>query len=101
MRAGPAQVLEVLDAGGELPLTAAVVAAVSDRRGSRYVGDLRSPLLQRKAPANPFQNDIFHRYHGRFGIRRKDGARPMTGGSPELCTARRLRLSVITMPMNC
>jgi len=47
-----------------------------------------------------FVDDVFARYRDRFSARRKSGARPMLETAWEgLCTARRLRLGVISPPV--
>jgi REP element-mobilizing transposase RayT len=47
-----------------------------------------------------FVEDAFQRHRRRFGAKRTSGARPMTGGDwAGLCTARRLRLDVVTVPL--
>jgi len=46
-----------------------------------------------------FVEDVFNRHRQPFSPKRKTGARPMAGGQwGDLCTARRLRLQVISPP---
>jgi hypothetical protein len=46
-----------------------------------------------------FLEDVFRRHRGFFSPKRTTLARPMMGGHwAGLCTARRLRLAVITVP---
>ena len=86
----PETVRDVIAAGGELPLNELLRCRV------RYFTD--GAVLGSRA----FVEDVFQRHRQRFSPKRKTGARPMLGGSwGDLCTARRLRLEVVTPPMTC
>ncbi len=77
----------VLAAGGTLPVNEALRCRV------RYFND--GAVLGSRA----FVEDVFQRHRHRFSPKRKSGPRPMAGGQwGGLCTARRLRLEVITPP---
>jgi hypothetical protein len=79
------RVRDVIEAGGELSMTEALRCRV------RYFSD-GVALGSRQ-----YVNDVFRRHRGFFSPRRRSGARPMTGANwGGLCTARRLRLDVIT-----
>jgi len=82
-----ATVKAVLDAGGSLPMNELLRCRV------RYFTD--GAVLGSKA----YVDDVFQRHRQRFSPKRRSGARPMVGGQwDDLCTARRLRLQVITLP---
>ena len=86
----PEAVEAVMEAGGSLSMNELLRCRV------RYFTD--GAVLGSKA----FVEDVFQRYRQRFSPKRKTGARPMTGGQwGDLCTARRLRREVITVPATC
>jgi len=77
----------IFDADGSLPLHALLRCRV------RYFTD--GAVLGSKA----FVEDVFQRHREWFSPKRKTGPRPMRGGQwGGLCTARRLRLEVISPP---
>lgn len=81
------QVAEVLKSGGQLSLRQLLRCHV------RYFSD--GVALGSRA----YVDGLFERHRHQFGVRRTTGARPMVGGQWNgLCTARRLRMSVITVP---
>ena len=81
----PEQVEEVKERDGALPLNELLRCRV------RYFTD--GAVLGSRA----FVEDAFRRHRGHFGLKRTSGARKMIGGGwVDLCTARRLRLDVIT-----
>ena len=81
------QVAEVRAAGGALRLDQLLRCRV------RYFTD--GVILGTRA----FVDEAFVRHRRSFSARRMSGARPMRGGAwGDLCTVRRLRLSVITVP---
>lgn len=81
------EVSDVLKSGGQLSLGQLLRCHV------RYFSD--GVALGSRA----YVDDLFERHRHQFGVRRTTGARPMVGGQWNgLCTARRLRLSVITVP---
>jgi putative transposase len=82
----PAKVAEVLKAGGDLTLNELLHCRV------RYFTD--GLILG----SQDYVDDVFQRFRSRFGEKRQSGARPMRGCFTELCSARRLRLAVITVP---
>jgi len=83
----PERVRQVLEQGGALSLTQALHCRV------RYFSD--GLVLGGQA----YVDDAFLRFRDRFGRQRTSGARRMRGAAwPELFTARRLRLNVITVP---
>lgn len=83
----PETVAEVLNAGGSLPLNELLRCRV------RYFSD--GLILGSRT----FVEDAFHRHGQHFSQKRKTGASSMIGGGwGDLCTARRLRLSVIQPP---
>jgi len=47
-----------------------------------------------------FVNEAFQRHRAHFSPIRQTGARPMRGNWGGLCSARRLRLAVITLPQS-
>jgi putative transposase len=78
----------VLDAGGALPLNELLRCRV------RYFTD--GAVLGSRT----FVGDVFDRHRHRFSPKRRTGPRGMLGGQwGGLCTARRLRLEVITPPI--
>ena len=80
----------VVEAGGSLSMSELLRCRV------RYFTD--GTVLGSKV----FVEDVFQRHRQRFSPKRKTGARPMIGGQwGDLCTARRLRLEVITPPATC
>ena len=82
----PAKVAEVLRAGGDLTLNELLHCRV------RYFTD--GLILG----SQDYVDDMFQRFRSRFGEKRQSGARRMRGGFSGFFTARRLRLSVITIP---
>lgn len=83
----PQDVRAVLDSGGKLSIGQALRCRV------RYFSD--GLVLGSRA----YVDEVFRRHRDHFGAKRKDGARPMTGASwCGLCTGRRLRLQVVTLP---
>ena len=81
----PEEVKKVLSAGGNLPLHELLRCRV------RYFSD--GLALGSQA----FLEQIFQRYRGHFGPRRKTGARPMRFGDwGELYTLRSLRLQAVS-----
>ena len=83
-------VSEVLAAGGTLPINQVLRCRV------RYFTD--GAVLGSMA----YVEDVFQRHRQRFSPKRKSGSRTMSGGQwGDLCTARRLRLEVITPPALC
>lgn len=86
----PEKVDAVVEAGGSLPMNQLLRCRV------RYFTD--GAVLGSRA----FVEEVFNRHRQRFSAKRKTGARPMTGGQwGDLCTARRLRLQVISPPEIC
>ena len=83
----PAEVKRVWDAGGELSLVDALGCRI------RYFAD-GTVLGSRQ-----FANEIFQLYRSRFGVKRKEGARPLLRISTEhlggLFTLRNLRVRVV------
>jgi REP element-mobilizing transposase RayT len=89
VRAGftPEKVREVLEAGGALSRTELLHCRV------RYFSD--GVALGSRA----YVEDLFRRHRGAFSARRNSGACKMAGGDwGDLCTLRRLRLNVISLP---
>ncbi|MBT3190941.1 MAG: hypothetical protein HN341_00135, partial [Verrucomicrobia bacterium] len=83
-------VRDVLKAGGTLPINQLLRCRV------RYFTD--GAVLGSKT----YLEDVFHRHRQRFSEKRRTGPRTMIGGQwGDLCTARRLRLDVITPPTTC
>jgi len=81
------QVAEVLESGGQLSPGQLLRCRV------RYFSD--GVALGSRG----YVDDLFERHRHQFSVKRTTGARPMVGGQWNgLCTARRLRLSVITVP---
>jgi hypothetical protein len=81
------EVQKVLDEGGQLALRDVLRCRV------RYLSD--GVAMGSKA----FVNEVFERYRGEFGVKRRDGARKMKWGAwGELCTMRDLRMEVVTVP---
>ena len=81
----PEEVKKVLEAGGQLPMHELLRCRV------RYFSD--GLALGSRA----FLEQIFQRYRGHFGPKRKSGARAMRHGEwGELCTLRNLRLQPVT-----
>jgi len=80
------KVAEVLNAGGDLTLNELLHCRV------RYFTD--GLILG----SQDYVEDVFQRIRSRFGEKRQTGARRMEGGFSGFFTARRLRLSVITIP---
>ena len=80
-------VRQVLNEGGELSASELLRCRV------RYFTD--GAVLGSRA----FVEQVFHAHRGFFGAHRQSGARPMKGGDwGGLCTARDLRLEVVTLP---
>jgi len=80
----------VIEAGGSLPMSELLRCRV------RYFTD--GAVLGSRA----FVEDVFNRHRQHFSPKRKTGARPMSGAQwGDLCTARRLRLQVISPPAVC
>jgi hypothetical protein len=83
----PPKVKAVLDTGGALPLNELLRCRV------RYFTD--GVVLGSRS----YVDEVFGRYRERFGYKRKTGARSMKGIEGwRLCTARRLRLHVVSVP---
>ena len=54
---------------------------------------------EEKSRIATYVEDKFKQHRVFFSLKRKTGARPMTGCSIAICTARRLKLDPITVPI--